>query len=171
MSVEALAGADRGAVARDRDEEFRAFFSTEFPRLAGYCLRLLGDEQLGRDVAQEALVRVWSRWLRVHDPRAYVYLVATNLVRAEWRDRARRAEVYSQVARSRPAAYDLADPTLRDVVERLPDRLRVPVLLHYYADLPVAEVARLIHRPVGSVKQRLHEARLRLAEVLDADRA
>jgi RNA polymerase sigma-70 factor (ECF subfamily) len=37
------------------------------------------------------------------------------------------------------------------------------VLLHYYADLPVEEVARLIHRPVGTVKRRLHEARRVLA--------
>ena len=151
-----------------RDDEFREFFAAEFPRLAGYCLRLLGDEQLARDTAQEALVRVWSRWVGVRDPRAYVYLVATNLVRGEWRDRARRADAWKRAAHDAPVTYADADPGLRDVVERLPDRLRVPVLLHYYADLPVAEVARLLRRPVGSVKQRLHEARRRLAAELEA---
>lgn len=166
MSAETILATDRTA-ARDRDEEFRVFFATEFPRLAGYCLRLLGDEQLARDTAQEALVRVWSRWVGVRDPRAYVYLVATNLVRAEWRDRARRVDAWHQVAHATTGAYADPDPALRDVVERLPDRLRVPVLLHYYADLPITEVARLIRRPVGSVKQRLHEARQRLALVLE----
>jgi RNA polymerase sigma-70 factor (ECF subfamily) len=162
-------GTGERLVARDRDEEFRAFFAAEYPRLGGYCLRLLGDEQLARDTAQEALVRVWARWVGVRDPRAYVYLVATNLVRAEWRDRRRRVEAFQQAASRTPETCEAADPSLRDVVERLPDRLRVPVLLHYYADLPVAEVARLIRRPVGSVKQRLHEARTRLAaELADA---
>jgi len=150
-------------MARARDDEFKVFFAAEFPRLAGYCLRLLGDEQLARDTAQEALVRVWSRWVGVRDPHAYVYLVATNLVRNEWRDRSRRAEALKRVAETRPDAYLDNDGGVRDAVERLPDRLRVAVLLHYFADLPVAEVARLIHRPVGSVKQRLHEARSRLA--------
>jgi RNA polymerase sigma-70 factor (ECF subfamily) len=170
VSVEALPAGERPVVAADRDEEFREFFAAEFPRLAGYCLRLLGDEQVARDTAQEALVRVWSRWLGVRDPRAYVYLVATNLVRSEWKDRARRADAWQRAAQAQPEHYELGDRTIRDVVERLPERLRVPVLLHYYADLPVAEVAQLIRRPVGSVKQRLHEARARLAAVLgDAD--
>jgi RNA polymerase sigma-70 factor (ECF subfamily) len=154
------------ARAVDRDAEFRAFFTAEFPRLAGYCLRLLGEEQLARDTAQEALVRVWARWVRVRDPHAYVYLVATNLVRGEWRERARRAEAWQRAAEQTPGHYLDDDGGLRDAVERLPDRLRVPLLLHYYADLPVSEVARLIRRPAGTVKQRLHEARNRLAAAL-----
>jgi RNA polymerase sigma-70 factor (ECF subfamily) len=164
VSVEAV-DVDQSHAA-DRDAQFKAFFTTEFPRLAGYCLRLLSDEQLARDTAQEALVRVWSRWLGVRDPHAYVYLVATNLVRGEWRERARRAEAWQRAAEQTATEYEEDDRGLRDAVERLPDRLRVPMLLHYYADLPVAEVARLIHRPVGTVKQRLHEARTRLAAEL-----
>lgn len=167
MSAESV-GAAAPTVARAREEEFKAFFAREFPRLAGYCLRLLNDEQLARDTAQESLVRVWSRWLGVRDPHAYVYLVATNLVRTEWRERARRAEAFQRAGESLPESYVDGDGALRDAVERLPDRLRVAVLLHYYADLPVAEVARLLHRPVGSVKQRLHEARARLAAELEA---
>jgi len=84
-------------------------------------------------------------------------------VRGEWRDRARRAEAWQRAAEQAATEYVDDDHGLRDAVERLPDRLRVPMLLHYYADLPIAEVARLIHRPVGTVKQRLHEARTRLA--------
>ena len=168
MTADAALVAEPRAVAT-RDEEFRAFYTAEFPRLAGYCLRLLGDEQLARDVAQESLVRLWSRWVGVRDQRAYVYLIATNLVRREWRERARRSEVTARLGVP-DEGYEPADPWLRDVVERLPDRLRVPVLLHYYADLPVAEVARQLHRPVGSVKQRLHEARTRLAAILEESR-
>jgi RNA polymerase sigma-70 factor (ECF subfamily) len=169
MSADAALAGDLPAV-RGRDEEFCTFFAAEFPRLSGYCLRLLGDEQLARDVAQEALVRLWSRWVGVRDQRAYVYLVATNLVRREWRERARRADATARAGEAQSDTYEPPDPWLRDVVERLPDRLRVPVLLHYYADLPVAEVARRMHRPVGSVKQRLHEARGRLATILEESR-
>jgi RNA polymerase sigma-70 factor (ECF subfamily) len=43
------------------------------------------------------------------------------------------------------------------------------VLLHYYADLPLAEVARVMHRPLGSIKSRLSEARARLAQLLEED--
>ena len=155
------------AVARSRDDDFRTFFSAEFPRLAGYCLRLLDDEQLARDVAQESLVRLWSRWLGVRDPHAYVYLVATNLVRAEWRRRGRHRDLVERLGAAAIAVHHDGDSSLRDAVERLPERLRVPVLLHYFADLPIAEIARVTHRPVGSVKQRLHQARGTLAIFLE----
>jgi RNA polymerase sigma-70 factor (ECF subfamily) len=58
------------------------------------------------------------------------------------------------------------DHGLRALVDSLPERLRIPVLLHYYADLPIKEVARVMHRPLGSVKSRLNEARCRLAVLL-----
>jgi RNA polymerase sigma-70 factor (ECF subfamily) len=63
------------------------------------------------------------------------------------------------------------DPWLRDLVERLPKRLRTPVLLHYYADLPVNEVAATLHLPLGTAKRRLHEARALLRETLEARHA
>ena len=149
-------------VRLDRDDAFRAFFAGTFPALAGYCASLVGGRAAGEDLAQEALVRTWGRWLSVRRPQAYVYLVATNLARRRWRD-TRREEQALQLLADR--GDQLSDGfAVRDLVERLPERLRAPVLLHYYADLPVAEVARLLHRPVGTIKQRLHEARHRLAE-------
>lgn len=168
MSVEAV-DVDQSHAA-DRDAQFKAFFTAEFPRLAGYCLRLLSDEQLARDTAQEALVRVWSRWFGVRDPHAYVYLVATNLVRGEWRDRARRAEAWQRAAEQTATEYEDDDRGLRDAVERLPDRLRVPMLLHYYADLPVAAVAAALRRPEGTVKRLLAEGRAALLQSLEDDR-
>jgi RNA polymerase sigma-70 factor (ECF subfamily) len=88
-----------------------------------------------------------------------VFYVATNLTTDHWRrsqrDRALTDALRHVTAQERPAH----DPWLRDLVDRLPDRLRQVVLLHYYADLPVEEVAGLVHRPLGTVKRRLHEAR------------
>jgi RNA polymerase sigma-70 factor (ECF subfamily) len=93
-----------------------------------------------------------------------VYFVATNLATDHWRrsqrDRALTDVLRQVTAEERPAH----DPWLRDLVDRLPAQLRQAVLLHYYADLPIDEVARLVHRPVGTVKRRLHEARKLLAD-------
>jgi RNA polymerase sigma-70 factor (ECF subfamily) len=56
------------------------------------------------------------------------------------------------------------------MVERLPDRLRVPVLLHYYADMSVAEVAAALKKPEGTIKRMLYDARARLASWLEDGR-
>ena len=152
---------------------FSEFYSVEFPRLAGYCRALVGTESAARDIAQEALVRVFARWVSVGQPRAYAYLVATNLAKRSWKRTSLERRAYE---RSGPEAIgpsssaSAADPAesngawLRELVERLPDRHRLPVLLHYYADLAVADIARLLHLPAGTVKRRLHEARASLAQ-------
>ena len=147
---------------------FEEFFAQHFPPLAGYCFRLTRDEQLSRDLAQEALVRLFSRWRSVREPRAWVYLVATNLVRDHWSRSARHDGALSVLRRSTTAHVAGPDVGVRDAVERLPARLRTTVLLHYFADLPIETVAVLTQRPVGTVKQRLHEARKSLAVTLGA---
>ena len=62
------------------------------------------------------------------------------------------------------------DPWLHDLVERLPERLRTPVLLHYCADMSVAEIAAALHKPEGTIKRMLFDARARLHGWLEEDR-
>jgi RNA polymerase sigma factor (sigma-70 family) len=144
------------------NDAFVAFYTATFPQLAGYVRGLVGEEQTARDLAQEALVRTYARWLKVQAPKPYAYLVATNLVRAEWRRRSRQA-----VAAPDPVADHEDALSVRDLVDRLPAKLRRAVLLHYFADLSVEQVARLVRRPTGTVKRHLHEARRLLLDALE----
>lgn len=150
--------------------EFHALYEAQFAGLAGYCAGLVDDPNAGVDIAQEAFTRVFARWRSVRHHRAYVYFVATNLVRQHWRTRRDERLALRELTTRSDGVTRGADPSLRDLVERLPDRLRTVVLLHYYADLPVADIARLIHRPAGTVKQRLHEARGRLHDAMEESR-
>lgn len=53
---------------------------------------------------------------------------------------------------------------------RLPDPARVPVLLHYYADMTAEDIARHLNRPPGSVRRQLTQARQSLrTQMEDAD--
>ena len=146
---------------------FRDLYAAHFGPLSGYALSLVGDPGLASDVAQEAFTRLFARWGSVRDPRAWVYFVATNLATDTWRRAQRDRALTTALAPVASRAVAAHDPWLRDLVDRLPARLRVAVLLHYYADLPVEEVARLTHRPVGTVKRRLHEARAVLQSGVD----
>ena len=148
-----------------RDEAaFAELYRQHFGPLSGYALALTGDRGTAVDVAQEAFTRLYVRFRRVRDPRAWLFFVATNLSRDHWRRSTRDRDLTSALTPLTARADPAHDPWLRDLVERLPERLRTAVLLHYYADLPVEEVARLTHRPLGTVKRRLHEARGLLAD-------
>ncbi|HVF04772.1 MAG TPA: sigma-70 family RNA polymerase sigma factor [Frankiaceae bacterium] len=147
--------------------EFQQLYEEQFGGLAAYCAGLVDDTNTGSDIAQEAFTRLFARWRSVRHHRAYVYFVATNLVRAHWRTRRDERVAVRELGARGDAVSPAGDPSLRDLVERLPGKLRTVVLLHYYADLPVDEIARLIHRPAGTVKQRLHEARRRLQRAME----
>ncbi len=56
-----------------------------YPPLASWCRALVGDRELAQDLASEAFVRLLSRWGSVRNPRAFLYVVASNLARDHWR--------------------------------------------------------------------------------------
>lgn len=156
-----------GAVVVERAgvDAQRAFCEREYMGVARYCHRLVADEQLARDLTQEAFVRLFGRWRQVEEPRAYVYLVATNLARRTWKRRSTEAAAL-RTAYAREDVVAGPDVAVRDAVERLPRKWRDVVLLHYFADLPVADVARQLGQPEGTVRRRLGEARALLAPTL-----
>jgi len=95
-------------------------------------------------------------------------MTATNLIRDHWRRKARERRAFRRVAAE--PAYTAAEPSIRDVVDRLPERLRAVVLLHYYADLSVRDVADVLGKAEGTVKRALFDARARLLADLEDSR-
>jgi RNA polymerase sigma-70 factor, ECF subfamily len=147
---------------RSRDDAARALWDLHYAPLAGWCAALVGDRDAAHDIASEAFTRLLSKWVGVRDPRGFLYVTATNLARDRWRREQRDRRLNARLEMVTPTSAPASDPWLRDLVERLPDRMRAPVLLHYYADMSIAEVASALHRPQGTIKRTLSDARRRL---------
>ncbi len=162
--------AAKGVLALPAEERFAAVYIELWPRIVGYCYRHLGDRQLAADVAQEAFIRLFARMTAVDDPSPWLYRVATNLCHDQRRHQQRQDRLRQQAGELSLTHVDDPDPWLRDLVDRLPGRLRDVVVLHYWADLPVEEVARVLHRPTGTVKRRLSEARAQLEATMRSAR-
>lgn len=142
--------------------------------LWGYCVRLTGhDRSRAEDVAQETLLRAW-RHLDLLDEgsgsvRAWLFTVARNLVIDDWRSRRHQREV--TVADVPDAGtVDVAEQLLQgwvvtEAITRLSDDHRAVLLECYYRGRSVAEAARVLGVPAGTVKSRTHYAlrALRLA--------
>lgn len=154
----------RSAV-RASEDAFTRFYLENWSDLVAYCSGLLSDRAAGEEAAQDAFVRIYPRWSRLDDARPYVFRVAGNLCSRQRRLRAR--VVAHGLDPGDLTASTSPDEMQRLVVERalgrLPLRLRHVLLLHYYAGMPVAEVADVLRRPVGTVKRQLHDAREALA--------
>jgi RNA polymerase sigma-70 factor (sigma-E family) len=141
--------------------------------LKRHAFLLCGDEAQADDLVQEALVRAFTRPLRALRPgaaEAYVRVIMLNL----FIDGARRRSRWSRVAPLlRPAGMtpDPADQVsdrdaMLTALRSLSPRQRACVVLRYYEDLPVAEVAAVLGLGEGTVKRYLHEAISLVAEQL-----
>ncbi len=160
-SVDRLRTGDRAAA-----EEL---FNACYPRLAGWVRRLVDDDDTAHEIAAEAFARLLGRWSRLDNPQSYLYMIATNLVRDHWRKTGRERKALQAAAAGAPSdpSYQPAqDVHVRELLRTLPDRLRSPFLLHYYAGFPVRDVAALLGRPEGTIKADLFHARARLRAAL-----
>jgi RNA polymerase sigma-70 factor (ECF subfamily) len=144
-------------------------WSAHYAALAGWCAALVGDRETAHDIASEAFTRLFAKWRKVRDPRGYLYVTATNLARDRWRREQRSRRLHLRLQTETPSCVEAPSPWLRDLVWRLPARMRTPVLLHYYADMPIAQVAMVLHRPQGTIKRTLSEGRTLLRELLQTD--
>ena len=145
--------------------------------LWGYCLRLTGhDRAHAEDLLQETLLRAW-RSSRLLDEtrgsvRSWLFTVARNLAIDEWRTKRTRTEV-AVAEPPEPVAGDARDHTdqlllswvVADALSRLSDDHRAVLLCCYYRGMSVADAARHLDVPEGTVKSRTHYAlrALRLA--------
>ena len=143
--------------------------------LWGYCVRLTnGDRPRAEDVVQETLLRAW-RNPRILDQtegsaRAWLFTVARNLVIDEWRTRRAQLEMSTAEPPERAPAGDETDELLQswvvaDALSRLSEEHRLVLVECYYRGRSVAEAARRLDIPEGTVKSRTHYAlrALRLA--------
>jgi len=166
----------RDVIDLDVEASVHAIYDAQFGRLVGWATKLVGDPDLAHDFATEAFVKLLRHWSSVREPRAWLYVTVANLVRDHWRKRGREATAYERhEAGARQGTQqsdgDLAtNLTVRDAVMALPDRLRMPVLLHYFADLPVTQVANHLGKSEGTIKRDLHDARAIMAVRLEATR-
>jgi RNA polymerase sigma-70 factor (ECF subfamily) len=145
-----------------RDQEARQLWDEHYSRLGGWCTVRAGDREAGQEIAAEAFARLLAHWDSVRDARGFLYVTANNLINDMWRRQLRDRKLTSRLAFTATESMPAADGGVRDLIDRLPAGLREAILLYYYADLSVAEIAKALHRPPGTIKRRLADARGRL---------
>ena len=157
----------------DTDRLFREYHAP----LVRYLTRRLGDRDWAEEVAQETFLRA-LRQDRLDNERAWLFTVATNLVRdAARRDAGRRrhlellraeADAEPPMAESPASALERAEErsAARRALEQLAERDREALLMREEG-LDYHEIAAALGLAVGSVGTTLARARRRLVEIFE----
>lgn len=150
-------------------------------RIVNYLYQFTGDYQKAVEIAQETFIRVFFK-ARKYKPiaplSAWIYTIASNLAKTECRRSRRMATVSLE---DLPNSYssgtyyeDPADPglvrNLREALDSLHPRYRVPVVLKDMEGFSQEEIAKIIKRPVGTVKARISRGREQLRRKLEKAR-
>ena len=157
-------------------EELDRWLATSYTSAYRTACLILRNPADAEEAVQDAFLRVWRFRASVPDgdgARPWLYRVLVNSCCSKMRhDRSRPANAAAgdvpDFAGEDPspeavaAQAETAD-AVRHALADLPEHLRVPIVLRYYAGLSEREIATAIRRRPGTVKSRLHEARRRLS--------
>lgn len=182
---EALAQAAAGCAAA-----FDELFCRYAPRVRQFVAwQTGGGEDAVDELTQEVffqLYRSLPRFAGRSSFRTWLYALAGNVCRHHRRRRQRRLRWLRPSAEDEPALDEVPDLAagvverlerselrgeVRRQVARLPPHYRSVLLLRDWEDLSYAEIADVLAIPVGTVRSRLHQARVRLAAALQGETA
>ena len=151
-------------------DEYTSFYRAEFASVARTVHLIVRDAQRAEDITQEAFLRLLQHWTKVSKyerPGAWVRRVAIRLATKQVRRERLRAQLERDATRDRTTTSGAPeDLDLMRAVAVLPAQQRAAVVLFYFEDRPVAEIADLLDCSESAAKVWLHRARRRLAELL-----
>lgn len=152
------------------DAEFTELVHACWPGLYRTAYLLLGEHALAEDLVQTALAKTYASWSRVRSLEAapsYARTVLVNTASSWFRRRSWRNErPTEQLPESGYEIDPSSRPTVVAALAQLPPRQRAVVVLRYYEDLGVAEVASALGCSEGTVKSQTSDALRKLRTLL-----
>jgi RNA polymerase sigma-70 factor, ECF subfamily len=170
---------DRALIERAQRGDREAFQVLAFAvsdRLFGVAHRVLRDFDAAGDALQGALVRIWRDLPSLRDPdrfEAWAHRALIHSCHDQLRRERRGATALRVVEREQFADDPAGAVTDREEIERAFRRLnadqRAVIVLQYYRDLSLPEIADLLQVPLGTVRSRAHYAKQLLRSAIEAD--
>lgn len=169
------------------DELYRSYF----PRLYRMAFFITGSKSDSEDVLQETFVKCFLHGKELKNPECFEAWLYRILVRTARRTGKRKTDLSLDGMLEKPESAGIAERLLKDnlaeplervvekeqtsglweAIDRLDMKYRIVVLLHYYNELGISEIARITGTLEGTVKSRLFKARKLLRLQLESREA
>ena len=137
-------------------------------RVYGFAYQHLRDSSEAHDLAQEIFVKLYRNLGRYDSTRPFEpwfwKLAANTTINYRRKRIPMPAELSDESAGETQNPQH--DPALLQALAQLDPAYRLPILLHYYADLSLEQVGHSLDLSVAAVKSRLHRARAQLRNAL-----
>lgn len=151
-----------------------------------FCSQITGNREEAEDLYQDTFLKAVELKGKIdynNNPRSYLVSVALRIWKNRRRKFAWRKRIAEICAFTEEAVQDEVfgeeesvehtvlknelEEQVRKAVDDLPEKFRIPVYLYYTLQLSVEEIANVMEIPQGTVKSRLHKARVLLRRELE----
>jgi RNA polymerase sigma factor, sigma-70 family len=129
---------------------------------------LLGKDEDVADTLQETILKAFRSVRSLREPKyfkTWIFRILINECNNLLAERS-RADAYAEIPSAADSADDYEKVDLREAVDRLDEPQRIAVILHYFEDLPLRQVALALDISESAVKMRLLRARDTLSRTL-----
>ncbi|MFB3893129.1 MAG: RNA polymerase sigma factor [Phycisphaerae bacterium] len=161
---------------------FAALIHRYRKELFSFLVRFTGDVELAEDVFQEAFLQLHisaGSFDQERRLKPWLFTIAANkardAMRSKWRKQAAPLDATVAGAEDEQTSYASLMPSsipspddyllnietrqaVQNIVNKMPDNLRVVLLLSYFHDFSYKDIAEMLNVPLGTVKSRLHAA-------------
>lgn len=141
-----------------------------------FCVKLCGNKPDTEDLYQQTFLRAMEIDISIkwdENPKSFLFSITNGIWKNNISKQSRRDRIAPSIAIDECSENLLADAEdiekgvitkiqnkeLRDVIQLLPEKFRVPIILYYSFETPLDEIAKITSVPKGTIKSRLHKGR------------
>lgn len=166
-------------------EELEDCIYTYGKDLYSFCYSVTKNSQEADDLYQDTFLKLYDlgdNLFFLRNPKSFLMSVAVNLYRNHKRKLSVRQKIVGaetsveEMLTEIPSGNEMVEDTVvkkeeqkmvRLAVMKLPDKFRIPVLLFYMEELPLADISEILKLPEGTVKSRIYRAKKILRKELE----
>jgi RNA polymerase sigma factor (sigma-70 family) len=143
------------------DPAFDALYRERYEQMVRLAAQLVDLRAVAEDIVQEAFHKLWLRWSQVEAPMSYLRSTVVNACHNELRKRRVRRDAHHKLF-DRPDGFT---EYLADALAGISERRRHAIVLRFYGDRTMSEIAEAMDIPTGTAKSLIHRglADLRVA--------
>jgi len=162
------------AAKRGDEEAFYAIMSSQKERLYRIAYAYLKNEDDALEAIQETTYRAWKTFGRLREARLFptwIVRILLNCCSDEWKRRKRFVAAVSEKndASDVPESRWATRMQVAAAVDRLEPKLKQLIVLKYFEDMTLTEIADTLERPLGTVKTWLHQALRTMRPLVDEE--
>ncbi len=169
---------DEKKLHAENDSDFRKIYNSVMQTLFRVSYRIVNDEEAAEDLVHDSLIKMREKKLvfpSLDDAKFWLIRVVKNASLNYAKRKTREKRAYERALREDTRKSESGETELlkaetiektKAALEKLPENLRVVLILREYAELNYKEIGRVLGISEGNVKVRIFRAREQLAKII-----